>query len=125
MVDPPYRIKNMMPGMIMLWHGLEANIPSGWHLCDGSVGTPDLRNKFVPCAGDAYAPHDEGGVDSQTHAFTGNGHIHSIPNTNACPGAAAQLCLDGVDTGSQNAAGTTNASDNRPQYHALCYIMKL
>lgn len=115
----------MMPGMIMLWHGTPENVPSGWHLCDGTVGTPNLLNKFVPCAGDTYDPNDTGGADSQTHAFTGNGHIHSIPNHNACPGAAATLCLNGVDTGSQNAAGTTDASDNRPQYHALCYIMKL
>jgi len=34
-------------GMIMMWSGSIATIPSGWYLCNGSNGTPDLRNKFV------------------------------------------------------------------------------
>ncbi|GAI13742.1 unnamed protein product, partial [marine sediment metagenome] len=123
MVDPPYRVKNMMPGMIMLWHGTPDNVPSGWHLCDGTVGTPNLLNKFVPCAGDTYDPHEEGGADSQTHDFTGAGHVHGIPQEAGCPGAGPHPCLTTLDTDSEVAAGTTDASDNRPQYHALCYIM--
>lgn len=34
-------------GMIMMWSGSIATIPSGWLLCNGSNGTPDLRNRFV------------------------------------------------------------------------------
>lgn len=34
-------------GMIMLWSGTIATIPSGWYLCNGSNGTPDLRDKFI------------------------------------------------------------------------------
>ena len=34
-------------GMIMMWSGSIATIPSGWLLCNGSSGTPDLRNKFI------------------------------------------------------------------------------
>ena len=30
-------------GMIMLWSGSIGTVPSGWRLCDGSSGTPDLR----------------------------------------------------------------------------------
>jgi microcystin-dependent protein len=33
--------------MIMLWSGSIAYIPSGWQLCDGTNGTPDLRNRFI------------------------------------------------------------------------------
>src|SRR6185369_12849934 len=29
-------------GLIAMWGGLVANIPSGWLLCDGQNGTPDL-----------------------------------------------------------------------------------
>ena len=63
MVDPPYRTKNMMPGMIMMWHGSVATIPSGWHLCDGTAGTIDLRNKFLLGAGDTYNPGAEGNTN--------------------------------------------------------------
>jgi len=33
-----------------MWSGTIATIPSGWALCNGSNGTPDLRNHFVICA---------------------------------------------------------------------------
>ncbi|MDD5431224.1 MAG: hypothetical protein PHP03_03320 [Candidatus Pacebacteria bacterium] len=34
-------------GSIMIWSGTVASIPTNWALCNGSNGTPDLRNKFV------------------------------------------------------------------------------
>jgi hypothetical protein len=34
-------------GMIMLWSGTIATIPSGWALCNGAGGTPDLRDRFI------------------------------------------------------------------------------
>lgn len=48
-------------GMIMMWSGTIATIPSGWALCDGTSGTPDLRNKMIVAA-DA----DDGGVAKTT-----------------------------------------------------------
>ena len=34
-------------GVIVMWSGELDAIPSGWALCDGSNGTPDLRDRFV------------------------------------------------------------------------------
>jgi len=34
-------------GMIAIWSGIISSIPLGWTLCDGSNGTPDLRNRFI------------------------------------------------------------------------------
>lgn len=34
-------------GGIIMWSGAIADIPTGWKLCNGSNGTPDLRNKFI------------------------------------------------------------------------------
>jgi len=48
-------------GMIMMWSGTIATIPSGWLLCNGSNGTPDLRNKFI-----VGAYEDSAGVASTT-----------------------------------------------------------
>ena len=48
-------------GMIMMWSGTIATIPSGWVLCDGTNSTPDLTNKFI-IAADA----DDGGVAKTT-----------------------------------------------------------
>ena len=41
-------------GMIVPFYGALGNIPTGWHLCDGTNGTPDLRNNFVVGAGSSY-----------------------------------------------------------------------
>lgn len=34
-------------GVIVMWSGSIKNIPKGWLLCDGTKGTPDLRERFV------------------------------------------------------------------------------
>jgi hypothetical protein len=34
-------------GIIALWSGAITTIPSGWALCNGSNGTPDLQNDFI------------------------------------------------------------------------------
>jgi len=34
-------------GIIVMWSGSVSSIPQGWLLCDGSNGTPDLRERFV------------------------------------------------------------------------------
>lgn len=34
-------------GTIMMWSGSVDKLPVGWSLCDGTMGTPDLRGKFV------------------------------------------------------------------------------
>ena len=38
-------IDRFVTGMILLWSGSIASIPSGWSLCNGSNGTPDLRDR--------------------------------------------------------------------------------
>lgn len=38
---------SFVAGMIMMWSGTIATIPTGWLLCNGSSGTPDLRDKFI------------------------------------------------------------------------------
>lgn len=37
-------------GVIVMWSG--SSIPSGWALCDGTNGTPDLRDRFIVGAGE-------------------------------------------------------------------------
>ena len=45
--QPPQWGVAFVTGMIMMWSGTIATIPSGWLLCDGTNGTPDLRNRFI------------------------------------------------------------------------------
>ena len=48
-------------GSIIPWYGNLADIPDGFALCNGSNGTPDLRDKFITGAGSTYALGDTGG----------------------------------------------------------------
>jgi microcystin-dependent protein len=51
-------------GIIVLWNGSVATIPTKWQFCDGTNGTPDLRDRFVVGAGGAYAVDAIGGQAS-------------------------------------------------------------
>ncbi len=57
-------------GIIVMWSGTLANIPSGWHICDGTEGTPDLRDKFVKGAASGQNPGATGGDSLHTPAGT-------------------------------------------------------
>ena len=57
--------------VIAMWLGTLASIPTRWLLCDGSSGTPDLRDRFIKCAA-------VGGGDVGTTGGT-NGHAHGDP----------------------------------------------
>jgi len=142
-------------GGIILWSGSIAAIPSGWALCNGSNGTPDLRNRFIVGAGSGYAVNATGGsadaiVVSHTHTATSTsvvtdpGHSHTgtaspnfnqDPNTNLTKDGATSgetYTTNTATTGITVATTTTNASTgssgtnaNLPPYYALAYIMKL
>lgn len=50
--------------MIVLWNGLSSSVPAGWHICDGTNGTPDLRDRFVVGAGNTYAYGNTGNANT-------------------------------------------------------------
>jgi microcystin-dependent protein len=136
-------------GMIMLWSGSSASIPSGWLLCDGSNSTPDLRNRFVVGATSTYAVGATGGsadaiVVSHTHTATSTvtdpGHTHNYgQNERTQVGQDNGVAYDsepssafttsssttGITVATTNAsAGSSGTNANLPPYYALCYIMK-
>lgn len=41
--------------MIVFWHGASNAIPAGWVICDGTHGTPDLRDQFIVGGGGSFA----------------------------------------------------------------------
>lgn len=68
------------PGMVTMYSGEIADIPPNWALCDGSNGTPDLRDRFIICAGTTYLEDSAGGTTSHTHVNTidsSGAHTHS------------------------------------------------
>jgi hypothetical protein len=48
-------------GAIIMWSGSIGSIPSGYVICNGSNGTPDLRDSFIVGAGNNYGVGSTGG----------------------------------------------------------------
>jgi len=144
-------LSNSVPsGLIAIWSGSTGTIPTGWVLCNGSNGTPDLRNRFVVGAGSTYAVGATGGstdavVVSHTHTATVTDPTHSHwgwggsvrTNTNSIggnndnstsgSGLVGFETLYAASTGisvSNSTTGVSGTNANLPPYYALCYIMK-
>jgi hypothetical protein len=134
-------------GVITLWSGSIASIPSGWLLCNGSSGTPDLRDRFVVGAGSTYAVNATGGnanatLVSHTHTATSTvtdpGHLHDTgqfdsgsfafsPATSGTTSnrATTASAFTGVTVATTNSTeGSSATGANLPPYYALAYIMK-
>lgn len=109
-------------GMIVIWADSIVSIPSGFALCDGNNGTPDMRNLFPIGAGDTYNPDDQGGTPTHNHTFTTDGHTHEdafgVPYFFDTSASSKKLSTEQV-------TGTTDPELTFPPYHALCYIMLL
>jgi hypothetical protein len=92
-------------GCIVMWSGSLASIPSGWHLCDGTNGTPNLQGLFIEGAGNV-SPAATGGLGLLAPGTTGTlNHQH-----NYTPGT-------GATTATVTALST--------KWYALAYIQKL
>lgn len=129
-------------GGIIIWSGSSSAIPSGWYLCNGSNGTPDLRNRFIVGAGSTYAVGATGGsadaiVVSHTHSVTDPGHTHTLAAVNngalsvqsqnipQKPIGSSTFETNSNTTGiSIQSTGASGTNANLPPYYALCYIMK-
>jgi hypothetical protein len=139
---------NLLPsGVIVMWSGSVASVPTGWSLCNGANSTPDLRDRFIVGAGSTYTPGNTGGsanaiVVSHTHTassvVTDPGHAHNYNDTVLQAdyfGAGANASTATTSSTSSNVTGITVATTvnstgssatnaNLPPYYALAYIMK-
>jgi len=74
-------------GLITLWSGAIGAIPTGWNLCDGSNGTPNLTDRFIVGAGSSYAVNGTGGATTATLTSTNlPAHTHTATSTVTDPG---------------------------------------
>lgn len=89
-------IEGVPTGVIAMWSGTNANIPSGWALCDGLNGTPDLTDRFILGRAAASNTNSTGGANTVTLA-TGNlpAHTHGIGNIATASDGAHTHTLSG------------------------------
>ena len=100
-------------GGIFLWSGSIGSIPAGYVLCNGSNGTPDLRDRFVVGAGSTYSVDATGGsanaiVVTHTHTFSettsviaAHNHLSYVCDDSSTPFYNA-TAVSGLGTGGVN-----------------------
>lgn len=110
-------LKGVPPGTIVMWGSAAA--PSGWVICDGTKGTPDLRAKFVIGVSGSYALDATGGAANHAHGQATASQSDSLPG-----GSDVAAGGDMADTTSGH-THEIESDSNIPPYHALNYIMKL
>jgi microcystin-dependent protein len=82
-------------GLIAMWSGAIGAVPSGWLLCNGSNGTPDLRDRFIVGAGSTYAIGNTGGSATVTlNESQLPNHTHVISATSGAAGAHSHSIND-------------------------------
>jgi len=125
-------------GVIVMWAG--ASVPGGWALCDGTNGTPDLRERFIVGAGGdnpqvtgpsgGYSPGAYGCNNEWKHKLT----IPEMPeHRHNYNGVGWGDRYDGGNwwspylsqTKTSEPTGGNQSHENRPPYFALAYIMRL
>ena len=123
-------------GGIILWSGAFDAIPTGFVLCDGNNGTPNLSGKFVvgySASNGDYDVNDTGGAEDVTltvNQIPSHKHVTTFDGHKYFPGDGSTSINYGgaggypATTFSMDNTGGGGAHENRPPYYALCYIMK-
>jgi hypothetical protein len=136
-------------GTIYLWYGTSSNIPSGYEICNGSNGTPDLRNKFVYGASTSGDLKTTGGASTHTHAgsvASGGIHNHTVTGTTSTASTGVNVssftseniyvCSKSshshsfsLSSGNEGAhthlVNASSSVSNVPIYKKLYYIMRI
>ena len=117
-------VNKLIPkGSIIMFNGLSSEIPKGWHICDGTEGTPNLTGKFIKASntsgetgGKSTIQILEENMPKHTHTFVRNqvttsesgAHTHTIRGKyGKSDNANDRDCLE---TGSETDLITTSQS---------------
>jgi len=134
-------------GIIVMWSGSIRNIPSGWALCDGKNGTPDLQNRFImgsvsdlntgQIGGSSSVTLQTGNIPSHKHHYSTTFNFTGmVQNSNKLSQSVIPNGGDGwlglpyngggikIDDYTDN-TGSGIPFDIIPLYYKLAFIMKI
>lgn len=130
-------------GGILIWAELLANIPTGYALCDGNGGRPNLIAVFLRGSNVGVEPGGTGGSDSHTHTDENVGAHQHTPDTqwatHVHPASGLEYAAGTTYTnmtaygGSHNHTlsdsqgnhqHTVDPADTRPAYYEVAFIYK-
>lgn len=111
-----------LTNMIVFWAGTSGSIPTGWHLCDGTTGTPDLRDSFIVGGGGALPTTGGSGTTTTSSDSAGSvtvsataltvaqipKHTHQITTSyDTLNGAGGSFCQTGILGSAKYGSGGT------------------
>lgn len=121
-------------GTIVMW--TRTTPPEGWLLCDGSQGTPDLRNRFIVGAGKAYEVGTKGGqarvaltqqeMPNHHHNLQSFEKMCVMNQQNDREAGARKVGMISPERANipTQRVGGGKPHENRPPFYALSFIMK-
>jgi len=139
-------------GSIIMWQNEIEEAPSGWSICDGNNGTPDLRGKFIlgatidddvnmsqvqqthvhsrPAATSTDGSHQHG-ISVELGGSSGSVDVRNVgaSGANAAGNGHGHSGISGNTSGETGAhshtlGGNTNTQTIIPPYIKLFYIMR-
>lgn len=134
-------------GSIIMWNKSLAEIPTGWIICNGNDGTPNLQGKYVVgVSEDAGRGETGNATHSHTNSITvaGGNHVHDVggliegtvssvgvtttsggTQSGISPTHSHDVDMDLPASGThQHTTSSTVAEDNDPLYLQLYFIMR-
>lgn len=116
-LDPVFPSPGQFIGQVVMYDGDLEDLPAGWHVCDGTNGTRDARDRVIIGAGSTYPLGDTGGAATASgstgaagaHDHGGATDGHALSAEENGPHKHGLLCAN--NSGDSNADGWLN-TDN-------------
>ena len=110
-------------GTIIAWFAVNSPVPTGWAICDGTNGTPDLRGKFLRGVG-SMADAGNDAAATSTHR-----HTNSITDPTKANNSHVATCSQGCDDVwtslfDHNHLGSIGGTSHIPPNFKVVYLMK-
>lgn len=124
--SPSQNLDAFPRGVILPWYAKSGEFPGGWAVCDGTNGTPDLRDRFLIGVSDMAEVGKSVGKNEHSHTFTGR--------TNTCRANPDPKAIGAQKRGSTSVAGldhshplsgATVSESHIPPSVTVLYMMKL
>src|SRR5438045_543441 len=112
-------------GMIVAFWAQGGELPDGWAICDGSNGTPDLRDQFIRggrSLADLNGQHL--GRENHSHTFSARTGVPVNGLNSNCTQGDSGITLAGNDH-QHDLGGTTSNEPLLPPHVVLLYLMKI
>lgn len=119
-IDPWFPISGLFVGEIKMYFGDIGDIPAGWHNCDGTNGTPDMRDLF-PIGVSATKPLGTTGGTGSISGSTGSAGAHT--HTGATGATTAPMPVHSHTLRVWDSSSNDDKSDGWSRYNNEVMVM--